>query len=69
MICHLKARLVDEFSAATLAFSKMVREQRSIAGPSQNGKYDQLERTLSQARVMAKKAKRVLEEHIAVHRC
>lgn len=69
MICGEKARLVDEYSAATLAFSKAVQELRRKIGTSPKEDYKRLERISSVARVKAKQARLALEQHIAAHRC
>ena len=69
MICEEKTRLVDEYSAATLAFSKTVQELRRNIGTSPREEYKRLERISSEARVKAEQARLALEQHISAHRC
>jgi hypothetical protein len=69
MGCEEKARLVEEYSAATSAFSEAVKELRRKIGTSPREEYTRLERISSQARVKAEQARLALEQHISSHRC
>jgi hypothetical protein len=69
MICEEKSRLVDAYSAATIAFSKAVQELRRKIGTSLKEDYKRLERdSTDDARVKAEQARLALEQHIAAHR-
>jgi hypothetical protein len=69
MICEGKARLLEEYSAATLTFSKAVQELRRKTGTSPKEEYKRLERISSEARVKSKQVRLALEQHIAAHGC
>jgi hypothetical protein len=69
MVCEEKTRRVDEYSAATLAFSKAVQELRRNIGTSPREDYKRLERVSSDARVKAEQARLALEQHVASHGC
>jgi hypothetical protein len=69
MICGEKTRLMDEYSTATIAFTKAVQELRRKIGTSPREEYNRLERISSEARVKAEQARLALEQHIAAHRC
>jgi hypothetical protein len=69
MVCEEKARLVDEYSAATSAFSKAVQELRRRIGTSPKEEYKRLEETSNAAHVKSEQARLALEQHIASHRC
>ncbi len=69
MSCKVKARLVEEYSAVTLAFSKAVQEQHGKVGTSPREESKRLETISSEARVKAAQAKLALEQHIASHGC
>jgi hypothetical protein len=69
MVCEVKTRLIDEYSAATLAFSKAVQELRGNIGTSPKEDYKRLEQNSSEARVKAEQARLALEQHIAAHHC
>jgi hypothetical protein len=69
MICEEKARLVDEYSATTSAFSNAVQEMHRKIGTSPKEEYKRLEQDSSEARVKAERARLALEQHIAAHRC
>ena len=51
MVCEEKARLVDEYSAAALAFSKAVQELRRRIGASPREEYKRIEQTSNEAHV------------------
>jgi hypothetical protein len=69
MICEGKARLVEEYDDATLAFSDAVQELHRKIGTSPKAEYEGLERISSQARVKSEQTRLALEQHIATHRC
>ena len=69
MICGETTRLMDEYSTATIAFTKAVQELRRKIGTSPREEYNRLERISSEARVKAEQARLALEQHIAAHRC
>jgi hypothetical protein len=69
MVCEEKTRLVDAYSAATIAFSKAVQEQRRKIGTSPKEDYRRLERVSTDARVKAEQARLAVEQHGASHRC
>ena len=69
MVCEEKTRLMDEYSTATVAFTKAVQDLRRQLGTSPTEESNRLERISSQARVKAEQPKLALEQHIAVHGC
>jgi hypothetical protein len=68
-LCAVRKRFDwwTKYSAATLAFSRTVQDVRSKIGTSQNGKYGQLERILSAARVKSQQARVALDQNMAAH--
>jgi hypothetical protein len=69
MVCEEKARLVDEYSTSTIAFTKAVQEMRRKIGTPSKEEYKRLEQNSSEARVKAEQARLALEQHIAAHHC
>ena len=69
MGCEEKARLVEEYSLATLAFSMTVDELHRRTGTSPLEEYKRLERISSEGRVKSEQARLALEQHIAAHGC
>jgi hypothetical protein len=69
IVCEEKARLVDEYSTATSAFSKAVQELRRRIGTSPKEEYKRLEQTSNEAHVKSEQARLALEQHISTHRC
>jgi hypothetical protein len=69
MVCKEKARLVDEYSTSTIAFTKAVQEMRRKIETSSKEEYKRLEQNSSEARMKAEQARLALEQHIAAHRC
>jgi hypothetical protein len=69
MACAEKTRLVEEYSAATSAFSEAVKELRRKIGTSPKEEYKRLAQNSNEARVNAEQARLALEQHISAHHC
>jgi hypothetical protein len=69
MTCQEKARLAQDYEAATVRFSEAVgRLQRNI-GTSTRADYERLQRISDEARVKSEQARLALEQHLAAHGC
>jgi hypothetical protein len=69
MVCAEKARLVEEYSAATSAFSEVLKELRRKIGTSPRDEYKRLAQNSNEARVNAEQARLALKQHISAHHC
>ena len=67
--CDERARLLNEYNSATMAFSASVAELVQKAGTTLQGEYNRLKNAADQARIAAEQARLNLEKHIAEHGC
>jgi hypothetical protein len=67
--CEEKARLTEEYDAATSRFSEAVTDLRRSMGTSPKEEYDRLTGVSMQARMNSEQARLSLEQHIASHGC
>jgi hypothetical protein len=69
MICEEKARLAQEYEAATTQFAEAVRQYHRNIGTSTQAEYGRLQRASDEARVKSEQARLALEQHLAAHDC
>jgi hypothetical protein len=69
MSCEEKARLAQDYEAATAKFSEAVRQLQRKIGTSTRPEYDRLQRISDEARVKSEQARLALEQHMAAHDC
>jgi hypothetical protein len=69
MICQEKARLAQEYQAATVKFSEAVGQLQRNIGTSTKAEYERLQRISDEARVKSEQARLALEGHLAAHGC
>ena len=69
MSCEEKARLAQEYDAATTRFAAAVRQYHRNIGTSTQAEYEQLKRASDEARVKSEQARLALEQHLAAHGC
>jgi hypothetical protein len=67
--CEEKARLVEEYNAATVGFSKAVKQLHRRIGTSPKEEYKRLVQVSNEARVQSDQVRLALERHIAIHGC
>jgi hypothetical protein len=68
-VCDTRARLLNEYSSATLALSATVDELTQKTDTVLKAEYDRLKAAADQARVLAEQAHLNLEKHVAEHGC
>jgi hypothetical protein len=68
-ICEEKSRLLNEYTAATQAFSQAVTELNNRAGTSSREQYRQLQRVVEDARTKSDFARHALDKHMAEDGC
>ena len=67
--CDERARLLNEYNSATMAFSASVAELVQKPGTTLEGEYKRLKNAADQARIATEQARLNLEKHIAEHGC
>jgi hypothetical protein len=67
--CEQKRRLLAEYDSTTSAFSACVSDLNRQIGTSSRDAYEQLRRSVDEARVRSEQARLALEAHVAQHRC
>jgi hypothetical protein len=67
--CEEKPRLLGDYDAATAAFSESVSALNRQTGTSSREAYEQLRRSVDDARVKSEQARLALEAHVNDHRC
>lgn len=67
--CEAKRRLLDDYQAATEAFSRGLTVLNDRIGTSSRDEYDRLRRAVDDARLKSEEARLVLERHVADHAC
>jgi len=68
-VCDERARLLNEYSRATLAFSSSVDELVKKTGTVSNAEYIRLTNVVGEARTATEQAHFNLEKHVAEHGC
>ena len=69
MSCEEKARLADDYRAATAAFAEAVRELQQRIGTSTSDEYGRLRLLSDEARMKSEQARLAFELHTAAHHC
>ena len=69
LVCEDRARLLNEYSRATLAFSARVDELAQKAGTVRKAEYIRLTNAVGEARTATEQAHFNLEKHITDHGC
>jgi hypothetical protein len=69
MRCEEKARLTQEYEAATAKFAEEVRRLQQNLGTSARPEYERLQRVSNEARVKSEQARLLLEQHLVAHGC
>jgi hypothetical protein len=69
MRCEEKARLTQEYEAATAKFAEAVGQLQRNLGTSTRPEYERLQRVSNEARVKSEQARLSLEQHLAAHGC
>ena len=69
MSCEEKARLAQEYDAATTRFAEAVRMYNRNLGTSTQAEYERLQRASDEARVKSEQARLALEQHLVAHHC
>ena len=67
--CEQKRRLLADYDAATAAFSGLVSTLNRQIGTSSRAAYEELRRSVDEARVRSEQARLALESHVAQHGC
>jgi hypothetical protein len=69
MNCDEKARLAQDFEAATRKFAEDVRQLQQNIGTLTREEYERLQRISDEARMKSEQARLALEHHVAAHDC
>lgn len=69
MTCEERARLVQNYEAATGKFAEAVRQLQQNIGTSSRAQYERLQRISDEARLKSERARLALEQHMAEHSC
>jgi hypothetical protein len=69
MSCEEKARLAQDYDAATSKFSAAVGYLQRNIGTCTRTEYERLQRISDEARVKSEQARLALEQHLAAHKC
>jgi hypothetical protein len=67
--CNEKDRLLQAYTVSTRAFSDAVDALNAGRGVTARHEYEQLERTVLEARLKSERARLDYEQHIASHGC
>ena len=67
--CEQKRRLLAEYDSTTRTFSACVSDLNRQIGTSSREAYEQLRRSVDEARVRSEQARLALEAHVAQHGC
>lgn len=69
MSCEEKARLAQDYEAATSKFAEAVGQLQRNIGTSTREEYERLQRISDETRVKSEQARLALEQHLAAHKC